>query len=146
MRTVIPACIAIALIGTFAFSAPKHAVAQTADALAAADRLLAVQDAEATMRDMASNVSAQLPGATEGQKKAFVAELTSKDFLTRYKGVARIAFAKHLSVEEMDALSDFYAKPIAASAMKKMGMTMAEVMPFIQAEIPGIVTRVMKVP
>jgi hypothetical protein len=146
MRTALPARIVFALLGWLAVSLPGHAIAQTADALAAADRLITVQNLDATMMDMAVNVSAQLPGATEGQKKSFIAEMTSKDFLNRYKGFVRVAFAKHLSVEEMNALSDFYSKPIAASAMKKMGATMAEVMPFIQAEIPGIVARVMKAP
>ena len=146
MRTARSAHIAFALTAVLAFSLPRLAAAQSADALAAADRLITVQNLDATMMDMAVNVSAQLPGATEGQKKSFIAEMTSKDFMTRYKGFVRVAFAKHLSVEEMNALSDFYAKPIAASAMKKMGVTMAEVMPFIQTEIPGIVARVMKAP
>jgi hypothetical protein len=146
MRTALPARIVFALLGWLAVLLPGHAIAQTADALAAADRLITVQNLDATMMDMAVNVSAQLPGATEGHKKSFIAEMTSKDFLNRYKGFVRVAFAKHLSVEEMNALSDFYSKPIAASAMKKMGATMAEVMPFIQAEIPGIVARVMKAP
>lgn len=138
--------IALALVGSLVICAPSPAVAQTADALAAADRLIAVQNFDATMKDMAVNVSAQLPGATEAQKSKFIAEMTSTDFLNRYKSTSRVAFAKHLSVEEMNTLTDFYSKPIASSAMKKMGATMAEVMPFIQAEIPGIVARVMKAP
>ncbi|RYH67991.1 MAG: DUF2059 domain-containing protein [Alcaligenaceae bacterium] len=141
-----PAYLVLASVGFLAVCAPSETIAQTADSLAAADRLIAVQNFEATMKDMAVNISAQLPGATEAQKRKFIAELTSANFLDRYKSTSRVAFAKHLSVEEMNTLTDFYSKPIAASAMKKMGATMAEVMPFIQAEIPGIVTRVMAAP
>ena len=146
MRVVRSAHIAFALTALLAISLPRQATAQSADALAAADRLITVQNLDATMMDMAVNVSAQLPGATEAQKKSFIAEMTSKDFLNRYKSLVRVTFAKHLSVEELNALSDFYSRPIAASAMKKMGVTMGELMPFIQAEIPGIVARVMKAP
>jgi len=125
---------------------PVHAVAQTAQGLAAADRLIEVQNLEAMMKDMAANVAAKLPGATEAQKQAFIAGMTDPAFLARYKAQVRVAFAKHLTVEELNALSDFYSKPIAVSAMKKMGATTAELMTFIQAEIPPMVARVMKTP
>jgi hypothetical protein len=138
------------LIGAVAIalslSLPGHAVAQTTQALAAADRLIAVQNVNELMKDMAGKVAATLPGATETQKQAFVAEMTNPAFLTRYKGQMRVTLAKHLTVEELDALSDFYSKPIAVSAMKKMGTTTAEVMTFIQAEIPAMVARIMKTP
>ena len=58
----------------------------------------------------------------------------------------RVAFAKHLTVEEMDALAEFYSKPVAQSAMRKMGATTAELMTFIQREIPTMVDRIMKKP
>jgi uncharacterized protein len=125
---------------------PGHAVAQTEQGLAAADRLIAVQNLDAMMKDMAANVATRLPGATEAQKQAFVTEMTDPALLGRYKAQMRVAFARHLTVEELNALSDFYSKPIAASAMKKMGATTAELMTFIQAEIPAMVTRVMKAP
>jgi uncharacterized protein len=125
---------------------PGHAMAQTAAGLAAADRLIAVQKLDEMMKDMAASVAEKLPGATETQKHAFVAEMTDPAFLVRYKAETRTAFAKHLTVEEMNALSDFYSKPIAMSAMKKMGATTAELMTFIQAEIPAMVARIMKTP
>jgi uncharacterized protein len=125
---------------------PGHAVAQTPRTLAAADRLIAVQKLGEMMKDMAVNVSTKLPDTTEMQKQAFVAEMTDPAFLARYQAQVRVAFARHLTVEEMDALSDFYSKPIAAAAMKKMGATTAELMTFIQAEIPAMVARIMKKP
>jgi uncharacterized protein len=122
------------------------AVAQTADALAAADRLIAVQKPTEVMKDMAANVAARIPGATDQQKQAFVAEMTNPGFMSRYQDEMRIVMAKHLTVEEMNALAEFYSKPVAQSAMKKMGATTAEMMTFLQGEIPAMVQRIMKTP
>ena len=78
-------------------SLPGHAVAQTAQGLAAADRLIAVQNLDELMKDMAGKVAATLPGATEPQKQAFIAEMTDPAFLARYKAQMRVAFARHLT-------------------------------------------------
>jgi len=123
-----------------------HAVAQTQEALAAADRLIAVQKPAELMKDMAANVVTKIPGATVQQKQAFVAEMTNPGFVARYQDQMRIAMAKHLTVEEMNALAEFYSKPVAQSAMKKMGATSAEMMTFLQGEIPAMVARIMKNP
>jgi hypothetical protein len=123
-----------------------HAVAQTAEALAAADRLIAVQKPTELMKDMAANVAAKIPEATEQQRQAFIAEMTNPGFMARYQDQMRIVMAKHLTVEEMNALAEFYSKPVAQSAMKKMGATTAELMGFLQTEIPAMVARIMKNP
>ncbi len=122
------------------------AVAQTAEALAAADRLIAVQKPAEMMKDMAANVAARLPGASDQQKQAFISEMTDPGFMARYQDQMRIVMAKHLTAEEMDALAEFYSKPVAQSAMKKMGATTAEMMTFLQGEIPAMVGRIMKNP
>ena len=98
---------------------PGHAVAQTAEGLAAADHLIAVQNLEAMMMDVASHIAPTLPDATDVQKQAFITEMTAPAFLERYKAQIRVVYAKYLTVEELNALSDFYSKPIAASALKK---------------------------
>jgi uncharacterized protein len=126
--------------------APGHAVAQTPQALAAADRLIAVQKPAELMKDMAVNIVAKIPGTTETQKQAFIAEMTDPAFLARYQAQMRLAFSKHLTVEELDALSEFYSKPVAQSAMMKMGATTAELMTFIQGEIPAMIARISKTP
>ena len=138
------------LVGAVALAlwvlASGHAIAQTPQTLAAADRLIAVQKPAELMKDMAVNLAEKLPGATDRQKQEFIREMTDPDFLARYQAQMRAAFSKHLTVEEMDALSDFYSKPIAISAMKKMGATSAELMTFIQSEIPAMVARIVKTP
>lgn len=121
-----------------------HAVAQTAEGLAAADHLIAVQNLDAVMKDLATNIAPTITGATEAQRQEFIAGMTDRTFLDRYKAQMRVALAKHMTVEELNALSDFYSKPVAISAMKKMGATTAEVMSFINTEVPAIVARVMK--
>jgi hypothetical protein len=138
------------LIGAVALAllllASGRAIAQTPETLAAADRLIAVQKPAEVMKDTAASIAERLPGATEAQKQAFVKEMTDPDFIARYQAQMRVALSKHLTVEEMDALSDFYSKPIAISAMKKMGATTAELMGFIQSELPAMVNRIMKTP
>jgi hypothetical protein len=138
------------LVGAVALAllvlASGHAIAQTPQTLAAADRLIAVQKPAELMKDMAVNLAAKLPGATEAQKQAFIKEMTDPAFMARYQAQMRAALSKHLTVEEMDALSDFYSKPIAISAMKKMGATTAELTTFMQNEMPAMVERIMKTP
>jgi hypothetical protein len=138
------------LVGAAAFAllvlASGHALAQTPETLAAADRLIAVQKPAEMIKDAAAGMAATIPGATEKQKQEFIREMTDPDFLARYQAEMRVALSKHLTVEEMDALSDFYSKPIAISAMKKMGAATVELMTFIQNEIPVMVARIMKAP
>jgi hypothetical protein len=122
------------------------AFAQTAEALAAADRLIAVQKPVEMMKDMATNVATRIPAASDQQRQAFIAEMTNTGFMTRYTEQMRFIMAKHLTVEEMNALAEFYSKPVAQSAMKKMGATTAEMMTFLQSEIPAMVARIMKNP
>ncbi len=98
------------------------------------------------MKDMAPNLAAKLAGASDEQKRAFIAEMTNQAFLTRYIEQMRLAMAKHLTVEEMDALAQFYSKPVAQTAMKKMGAVTGEAMTFIQSEVPPMVARIMKKP
>ena len=126
--------------------ASGQAVAQTPQSLAAADHLIAVQNPDALMKDMATNVAGRIPNFSEAQKQAFVAEMTNPAFMTRYKDQMRVTFAKHLTVEELNALAEFYSKPVAQSAMKKMGATTAELMTFVQGEIPAMIARISKTP
>ena len=140
------ACLVAAMALAVCLLASGPAVAQTGEALAAADRLIAVQKPIELMKEMAANVATKLPGASDAQKQAFIAEMTNPEFMARYQEQMRIVMAKHLTVEEMNALAEFYSKPVAQSAMKKMGATTAELMGFLQSEIPAMVGRIMKNP
>jgi len=119
--------------------AASVAHAQSPEQLAAADRMMAAQDVEAMMKDMTSNMSKQMP---ENVRAAFVAEMTDKAFMGRYKERMRTVMAQTFTVDEMNALADFYSKPIAKTAMAKMGGMMAQIMPFLQGEMPAMMKRI----
>ena len=126
---------------TLLLVAPSLARAQSPELLAAADRMIAVQDINAMMKDMSSNIAKSMPA--DG-RDAFVAEMTDEAFISRYKLQMRTVMAKTFTVEEMNALADFYAKPTAKSAMAKMGTMMADMMPFLQGEMPELMKRIEK--
>ncbi len=114
-------------------AAPVHA--QSSETLAAADRLIAVQDLGAMMSDMASQTAAKLPAEV---RQSYVDTMADPELIERVKAAARTSMAKHFTVEELNALSDFYAQPVAKSAMAKMGVYMADLMPFIQQEMMNV--------
>ena len=124
---------ALALVTMMVVAGSAHA--QSPETLAAADRLIAAQDFNSMMKDMAGKIAVQLPPA---QQQAYIDALTDPGFLGRLKGAARESMAKHLTVEELNALADFYSQPVAKSAMAKMGDYMADLMPFIQKEMMDI--------
>jgi hypothetical protein len=45
------------------------------------------------------------------------------------------AMVKHFTADELKALADFYGSPVGKSAMNKIGVYTADIMPAIQAEI-----------
>jgi uncharacterized protein len=134
----------IAVAQPAAKSAPAQAAptpAPSKEALEAADKLMAAQDMDAMMKDMTSNMSAQLPPQL---RDSFVNEMNEPAFLGRMKAQMRMAMAKHMTIEELNAMAEFYARPIAKSAMKKIGVYMAEVMPFMQTEMMTMAQRLMQ--
>jgi uncharacterized protein len=133
----------LALAFCLAISVPAAAqkAAAPANTLAAADRLIAAQDVNAMMKDMATGMAKSLPEAARGP---FIEEMTDQAFMARYTEQMRTVMAKNFSVEELDALADFYSKPLAKSAMAKMGTMMSELMPFLQGEMPAMVERLQK--
>ena len=119
--------------------------AQTADTLAAADRLLTIQDVPTMMREVANGMIGSMPGASPAQRQALAAELTKAEFIARMRERMRAAMARHFSVEELNALSEFYARPVARSAMAKMGPYTAEFSVFLQTELASIIQRLQKI-
>ena len=135
MRSIVGSA-ALALFAMFvAFDGVR---AQSPDLLAAADRLLEVQAPKEMLEDIAGKISVSLPPS---QRQAYVDAMTEPAFVERFNGAARDALAKHFTLEELDALAEFYQRPVARSAMAKMGDYMASLMPFIQTEMVGIASR-----
>ncbi|HRN89490.1 DUF2059 domain-containing protein [Hyphomicrobium sp.] len=140
MRSIVCGA-ALALFATFA--AFDGARAQSPEVVAAADRLLEVQAPKEMLADIAGKISVSLPPS---QRQAYVDAMTEPAFVERFKVAARDALAKHFTVEELDALAEFYQRPVARSAMAKMGDYMASLMPFIQAELIGIASKLQSQP
>ena len=131
--------LAVSLVLTLA----SGARAQSPEALSAVDKLMAAQDVDAMMKDISENLIQSIPGQMPPEARAaFATEFNDPVFLSRYKSHMRTVMAKSFTVEEIGALTEFYSKPIAKSAMKKMGGMMGEMSPFMQAEMPALVQRV----
>lgn len=97
-----------------------------------AQRYVATTPPEEVMIDMANNMSMNLPPE---ERKEF------RELFVNYVNMQALADAmiasmvKTFTADELAALADFYERPIAKSAMKKMGIYMADAMPTIQTEL-----------
>lgn len=98
----------------------------------AADKYLKVVPMSRLIDDMFSELSKQLPPKERAEFLRQMKTAVRVDFLER---TARESMIKTFTTEELDALADFYGSKSGASAMKKTGIYMAEVMPAIHAEI-----------
>ena len=134
---------ALALLAMFLAVEGVRAEQPSPEVVAAADRLLKVQAPKEMLEDIAGKLSVSLPPA---QQQAYIDAMTEPAFVERFTAAARDALAKHFTVEELDALSEFYQRPVARSAMAKMGDYMASLMPFIQAELIGIAAKLQAQP
>ena len=82
--------------------------------------------------DMADGVAMNFPPSERAE---------FRDFMTKYVDIDVISEAmeasmlKHFTADELAAIADLYTSPVGQSAMKKMGVYMAEVMPIIEAEV-----------
>jgi len=123
----------IALLFLFSLSAHCFALEDTpANRVREADRYLAAVPPSELFSDMATNMAKTMP---EAQRQKFL------DVMTRDLDVASVSRAmkdgmvKTFSADELKALADFYSSAEGKSAMKKMGVYMADVMPVIQVEV-----------
>ena len=107
--------------------------ADTPEARAVAvDRYVRAVPFDQFMHEIASEMSNQL--APE-QRSDFVHFITKEVRLDLIESAAKQSLAKHLTLKELNALSDFMESPEGKSAMSKMKYYMADVMPFVQQEI-----------
>ena len=97
-----------------------------------AKRYMASQSSEEMLKDMAENMSMNLPPE---QRKDFRVMLLNYVDISAIDGVSQGALVKYFTADELASLADYYSTPLAKSATKKMGSYMAELMPSIQAEI-----------
>jgi len=85
-----------------------------------------------TPSDLTSEVSKQMPPE---QRSAFENALLKNVRLEVLETAAKESLAKHLTVAEINAFTEFMRRPEGKSAMNKMKYYMADLMPVIQQEL-----------
>jgi len=104
----------------------------TEDRTKAAERYLSVMPMKSLMDDTITEMAKQVPA----EKRKLFTELMNQFInIEELEKITKKAMIKVFTAEELNALADFYGSKIGKSAMKKFGVYMAEVMPYIQNEM-----------
>ncbi len=104
----------------------------TDNRLQQAERYLRANSPEDMFADIANRSTINLPPE---QRKPFTDMLTKHMDIVRVSAAMKNAMVSHFTADELEALADFYSKPGAKSAMSKMGLYMADVLPVVQEEM-----------
>lgn len=97
-----------------------------------AERYMKATPPAEMMADMATNMSQNMP---EEQKAKFVETMTKSLDIEAIAKATKASMIKTFTADELKALADFYSSREGKSAMKKMGIYMADLMPVMQVEI-----------
>ncbi|WP_103027616.1 DUF2059 domain-containing protein [Salinibacter altiplanensis] len=97
----------------------------------AAKEYLEVQPVEKMMSDVAEKTTAQMPGERKEMTQALMDEVRYDTLRTAMIDAMTATF----TVEEIEALTQFYSTPEGRSVMEKMSTYMAEVQPVIMKEV-----------
>lgn len=110
-----------------------------AEKLAAAERYMATAPLSDMINDMTAKVAVQIP---ENRRANFIKVMTEEIDMDRLESAVLDAMVKTFTLEELNALADFYGSEVGKSAMAKFGTYMALVMPTIQQEMIRAVKKV----
>lgn len=97
-----------------------------------AERYLEVNSAREIFQDIAERTQNALP---ESERKPFIDMMTKHLDLEALNNTMQASLIKHFTASEIAVLADFYSQPEAKSAMSKMGIYMADVIPVVQTEM-----------
>jgi len=97
-----------------------------------AERYVVASDTKQMMSSMADGLAMNMKPEDRDGFRQMMTEFVNIDVINNASIESMI---KHFTIAELSALADFYDLPVAKTAMLKMGVYMAEVMPVIQAEI-----------
>jgi hypothetical protein len=97
-----------------------------------ADRYLTASPPAELLATLVTQMAKSMPSA---QRQAFVDTMSKNLDMAALTAAMKTAMVKDFTAEELKALADFYASPVAKSAMSKNGVYMADVVPAIQAEM-----------
>jgi hypothetical protein len=101
---------------------------------------LEVQPVEKMMRDVVEKMSAGMPGESKELTQAMMDELRYDTLRTAMID----AMANTFTVEEIEALTQFYSTPEGRSVMEKMSSYMAKLQPVIMKEVQRSMKQVME--
>ncbi len=106
----------------------------------AAKEYLEVQPVEKMMRNVVEKTSARMPGGSKERARAVMDELRYDTLRTAMID----AMANTFTVEEIEALTQFYSTPEGRSVMEKMSTYMAKVQPVMMKEVRRSMKQVME--
>lgn len=96
------------------------------------ERYMEVVPPREMLNDITKNLSRNYPPNQRYQFRTILMSHVNIDTLVK---AMNESMAKHFTAAEIKALADFYSTDAGQSAMKKMGVYMADVMPVVQAEV-----------
>lgn len=121
------------LCGVLALATPLLAVEDTPENRAKeAEKFFEAASPRDLLMEMAAALATSVPDGEKQKFKEMLAKHLDYDAFTKN---VKEAMARHFSVAELTALTEFYKTDAGKSAMKKMGAYTAELMPLVQTEI-----------
>ena len=121
------------VLGFFLFSVQNIFADDTKEArIQAAERYLAAVPISQLLEDTFREMSKSLP---EAIRKGFIAQMRIVVRADILEAATRASLVRHFTVDELNAMTEFYSSPHGASAMRKFGAYMADVMPAVQEEM-----------
>ena len=96
------------------------------------ERYLAAVPPKELFDEIVTSLSMNLPPDERAEVRRFMTEVVDITVITEAMVSSMV---KHFTADELSAISDLYESPVGKSAMSKMGVYMAEVMPVIEAEV-----------
>ena len=98
----------------------------------AAERYLNAVPISQLLEDTFREMSKSLP---EALREGFVNQMRMVVRADLLEEATRASLILHFTVDELNAMAEFYSSPHGASAMRKFGAYMADVMPAVQEEV-----------
>ena len=121
------------VLGFFLFSVQNIFANNSKEARTrAAERYLAVVPISQLLDDTFREMSKSLP---EALREGFVAQMRIVVRADVLETATRASLVRHFTVDELNAMAEFYSSLHGARAMRKFGAYMAGVMPAVQEEM-----------
>ena len=121
------------VLGFFLFSVQNIFADDTKEArIQAAERYLAAVPISQLLEDTFREMSKSLP---EAIREGFIAQMRIVVRADILEAATRASLIRHFTVDELNTMTEFYSSPHGASAMRKFGAYMADVMPAVQEEM-----------